>query len=69
MARLRTLDLSRNRKLREVFNGHEVVVALIGAGDRHGAADAMRQHLSGTIARLPEITMAHRELFVETAGR
>lgn len=63
MARLRTLDLPRSRKLHSVIEGHQAVIALIEAGDRHGAADAMRQHLSGTIGRLPEIMEAHHTFF------
>jgi len=64
MARLRTLDLPRNRKLHSVIEGHRAVIERIEVGDRTGAADAMRAHLSGTIGRLPAIIEAHRELFV-----
>ncbi len=64
MARLRMLDLPRNRKLRSVLEGHRNVVDCIEAGDRHGAADAMRQHLSGTIERLPQIMEERREFFI-----
>lgn len=63
MARLRTLDLPRSRKLQSVFEGHQAVIERIEAGDRHGASDAMRDHLSGTIARLPEIMAANRGFF------
>lgn len=63
MARLRTLDLPRSSKLQSVLEGHQAVIDRIEAGDRHGAADAMRDHLSGTISRLPEIIDAHRAYF------
>lgn len=63
MARLRTLDLPRGRKLLSVFQGHQLVLDRIETGNRHGAADAMREHLSGTIGRLPEIMSANRSLF------
>lgn len=63
MARLRTLDLPRNRKLEAVVEGHGAVLARIEAGDRHGAADAMRGHLSGTIGRLPEIMATEPSYF------
>ena len=43
--------------------GGAVGLAMIEAGDRHGAADAMRAHLSGTIGRLPDIVEAHRDYF------
>lgn len=63
MARLRTLDLPRNRKLQSVIEGHGKVMERIEAGDRHAAVDAMRDHLSGTIGRLPEIMEANRAYF------
>ncbi len=63
MARLRTLDLPRSRKLQSVIEGHASVIAKIEAGNRHGAVDAMRDHLSGTIRRLPEIMAAHPDYF------
>ncbi|MDK3071995.1 GntR family transcriptional regulator [Sedimentitalea sp. JM2-8] len=63
MARLRTLDLPRSHKLQSVIEGHTTVIERIEAGDRHGAVDAMRAHLSGTIGRLPEIMAAYPEYF------
>ena len=63
MARLRTLDLPRSRKLQSVIEGHAAVIGRLEAGDRHGAVDAMRGHLSGTIGRLPDIMEAHPEFF------
>lgn len=63
MARLRTLDLPRSRKLLSVFQAHQAIVDRIEAGDRYGAADAMREHLSGTISRLPEIIAANASYF------
>lgn len=63
MARVRTLDLPRASKMRSVYEGHAAVVAAIEAGDPHGASDAMRRHLSGTIERLPEIIAQHGTYF------
>lgn len=63
MARLRTLDLPQGDKMHSVVAGHRAVVELIAAGDRQGATDAMRAHLSGTIGRLPDIMQAHRDYF------
>ncbi len=63
MARLRTLDLPRNRKLRSVVDAHMAVIERIESGDRHGAADAMREHLPGTIGRFPQIREEHPHLF------
>lgn len=64
MARLRTLDLPRAGKLREVVEAHEAILDAIMAGERHAAADAMRAHLSGTIARFPEIMAQFPDYFV-----
>ncbi|WP_274575972.1 FCD domain-containing protein [Mameliella sp. AT18] len=63
MARLRTLDLPRSDKLHSVVAGHRAVVDRIQAGDRQGATDAMRAHLSGTIGRLPDIKDANCDYF------
>ncbi len=63
MARLRTLDLPRPSKLRAVVEDHSTVIRRIEGGDRNGAVEAMRKHLSGTIGRLPEIMATHPEFF------
>ncbi|MEC9431585.1 MAG: GntR family transcriptional regulator [Pseudomonadota bacterium] len=63
MARVRALDLPRESKMRSVIEGHSAVLDAIEAGDRHGAADAMRRHLSGSIERLPEIMAQHPDYF------
>lgn len=63
MVRLRMLDLSRNRKLESVIEGHNEVLSMIEAGDRYGAADAMRRHLIGSITRLPEIMKTFPQYF------
>ncbi len=64
MARLRSLDLPSEGKLASVVELHEAVLDAILAGDRLSATDAMRQHLSGTIARLPDIMRQHAQYFV-----
>ncbi len=55
MARLRSLDLPSEGKFASVVAGHEAVLAAVQAADPHAATDAMRAHLSGTIARLTEM--------------
>ncbi|UOM35792.1 GntR family transcriptional regulator [Acuticoccus sp. I52.16.1] len=64
MARLRTLDLPSAGKMQSVLEGHGAVLAAIEAGDRHGATDAMRRHLSGTIERMPAIVAQQPDFFV-----
>lgn len=63
MARLRSLDLPSEGKIASVVAGHEAVLAAVRSGRRHAASDAMRAHLSGTIARLPEIMAEHGDYF------
>ncbi len=63
MARVRTLDLPKEGKMRAVLEGHLAIVAAIAAGDGHAAAAAMRKHLSGTIERLPALRDEKPEYF------
>lgn len=69
MARLRTLDLPSEGKLASVVEGHEAIIDAILSADRHAATDAMRTHLSGTIARLPQIKSQHPKYFASEATR
>lgn len=63
MARLRSLDLPSEGKLESVVKLHEAIVETILSGDRSAATDAMRAHLSGTIARLQDIMSQHSKFF------
>ena len=69
MARLRSLDLPSEGKLASIVELHEAIIAAIQSGDRHAATDTMRRHLSGTIARLPDIMAQHSGFFTTDAGR
>lgn len=63
MARLRTLDLPSEGKMRAVVDDHRRIVNAITDGDAIAAADAMRLHLSGTIDRLMVLSTQHPDLF------
>ena len=63
LARMRTLDLPRTGKMREVLADHQAIVDAILTGDGIKAAAAMRQHLSGTIERLPDLRREHPDYF------
>lgn len=63
LARVRTLDLPGDGKMRAVFNAHVEILAAIEAGDPAAACDAMRRHLSGTIERLGAIRSEHPHYF------
>lgn len=69
MARLRSLDLPSEGKLTSVVELHEAIVSTILSGDRCAATDAMRAHLSGTIARLPNIMSQYPEFFSSELDR
>jgi len=64
LARVRTLDLPSNGKMRAVFDAHVEILAAIDAGDPTAASDAMRRHLSGTIERLGAIRAEHPHYFL-----
>jgi DNA-binding GntR family transcriptional regulator len=55
MARLRTLDLPSDGKMRAVFQAHLEIVEAIETTDPLAASALMRRHLSGTIDRLDDI--------------
>ncbi len=63
LARVRMLDLPRAGKMLSVLEGHKAVIAAIQSGDGNLASSEMRQHLSGTMERLPQIVEENRELF------
>jgi len=55
MARLRTLDLPSDGKMRAVFRAHYEIVEAVAAGHPFEASEIMRRHLSGTIDRLADM--------------
>ena len=63
LARVRSLDLPRAVKMESVLKSHKAVIEMIEAGDGEAAAATMREHLSGTMERLPEIIKENRPLF------
>lgn len=63
LARVRTLDLPSDGKMRAVLDAHAEVMRAIEAGDRIAAADAMRLHLSGTVDRVGTIYRQHQAFF------
>jgi len=53
MARTRRLDLPRQGKLQDVVRAHTAILDAIESGSEAQAVAAVRQHLSGTVARIP----------------
>lgn len=64
LARLRSLDLPREGKIASVLKQHLAVIEAVEAGDPNAATEAMRRHLSGTLALLPTLLAEHPDLFV-----
>ncbi len=63
LARVRTLDLPSDGKMRAVLDAHVDILKGIEAADTGAASDAMRQHLSGTVERLAAIFEGHQQFF------
>jgi DNA-binding GntR family transcriptional regulator len=63
LGRVRTLDLPRSGKMFSVLEGHKAIIAAIQSGDGNAATAEMRQHLSGTMERLPQIIEENKQLF------
>ena len=63
LARLRTLDLPSPGKTGSVLAAHRAVVDAIETGDPDLAVRTMRDHLSGSLKRMPQIVAEHLELF------
>jgi DNA-binding GntR family transcriptional regulator len=59
--RLRRLDLPSAGKAKAVVRDHRKVLEAISRGDVQAARDALRQHLSGTLAKVDEIVALHPE--------
>lgn len=57
--RLRRLHLPSAGKQRQVLADHRRIVEALAGGDAEAAAAAVREHLSGTLARLDEIRARH----------
>ncbi|WP_225765209.1 GntR family transcriptional regulator [Inquilinus sp. Marseille-Q2685] len=53
--RLRRLHLPVPGKAQSILNDHARILDAIAAGDADGAQEALRQHLSGTLAQVDEI--------------
>ena len=59
--RLRRLHLPSAGKAKAIVRDHRRVLDAISRGDVRAAHDALRQHLSGTLAKVDEIAALHPE--------
>lgn len=63
--RLRRLNLPDPGKIADVLQAHEQILAAIAAGDDAKVQQAVRHHLSGTLASLPAIIDLHPDYFAD----
>lgn len=67
LARVRRLDLPAEGKIRRIMKDHWAVLNAIEAGDPQAAHEAMREHLAGTVKRIPELQRDHPGYFKPAA--
>ena len=63
MDRVCNLQLRHPDLMKNLIAEHEAIIAAIDARDAEAAAGAMRRHLNGILADLPQIEAANPELF------
>lgn len=63
--RLRRLHLYSAGKMRTILRDHRRIVEAIGSGDAAAAQDAVREHLSGTLAKVDEIRRSHPDYLTD----
>jgi DNA-binding GntR family transcriptional regulator len=63
--RLRRLNLPDPGKIAEVLEAHENILSAISDGDLGAVDESVREHLSGTLARVSTIKGSYPEYFRE----
>lgn len=63
--RLRRLNLPDPGKIAAVIEAHEAILSAISSGKPDAAERQVREHLSGTLASLPDIVAAHPRYFAD----
>ena len=61
--RCQRLELPRKGKKREIITAHTAILKALKERDSQAAETAVRNHLSGTISRLPEFKSLHPAFF------
>ena len=64
LARARRLDLPVENKIRRILTDHIAIIAAIEAGDPNAAMEAMRDHLTGTLARIEALQQENPGYFL-----
>lgn len=62
--RLRLLHVPTEGKAESIMTGHQTILEAIESGDVEAAQQAVREHLSGTLASVEEIQQRHPEYLI-----
>jgi DNA-binding GntR family transcriptional regulator len=63
LTRVRRLDLPAEGKIRRIMKGHWAVLEAIESANPQAAHEAMRDHLAGTVKRIPELQQEYPGYF------
>jgi DNA-binding GntR family transcriptional regulator len=63
LERIRRLHLPEKGKILSILSGHKAVIEAIAAKDENAAVDAIRDHLSRTVARVEELRQSFPQYF------
>lgn len=61
--RCQRLELPHEGRMEAIVDAHQAIIDGIASGYAERAAEAMRQHLSGTISRVPSLRASHPDYF------
>ncbi|MCV9945374.1 GntR family transcriptional regulator [Rhizobium sp. BT-175] len=64
LERIRRLHLPEKGKIISILDGHHAIIDAIAARDEQGAVDAIREHLSQTVAKVEELRKEFPDYFV-----
>jgi len=62
--RLRLLHVPTEGKAESIMSGHQAILQAIESGDAETAQQAVREHLSGTLASVEEIQQRYPEYLI-----
>ena len=62
--RLRLLHVPTEGKAESIMTGHQTILEAIESGDAEAAQQAVREHLSGTLASVEEIQQRYPEYLI-----
>ncbi|MGB8290788.1 MAG: FCD domain-containing protein, partial [Rhizobium ruizarguesonis] len=64
LERIRRLHLPEKGKIVSILDGHHAIIDAIAARNEQGAVDAIREHLSQTVAKVEDLRKEFPDYFV-----